>query len=126
MSTPTLERTGTFLNRRKKPARGEGDLAERGGLVWTTTAWVITLVFFAPVAWMVLTSFHSEADAATNPPTIFAGLTFDNYSALFDRGVGPFLINSATASIVSTLLVLAWRSRRRTRCRSSRWRSGRT
>ncbi len=107
MSTPTLERTGTFLNRRKKPARGEGDLAERGGLVWTTTAWVITLVFFAPVAWMVLTSFHSEADAATNPPTIFAGLTFDNYSALFDRGVGPFLINSATASIVSTLLVLA-------------------
>ena len=107
MSTPTLEKTGTFLNRRKKPARGEGDLAERGGLVWTSTAWVITLIFFAPVAWMVLTSFHSEADAATNPPTIFAGLTFDNYSALFDRGVGPFLINSATASIVSTLLVLA-------------------
>jgi sorbitol/mannitol transport system permease protein len=98
--------TGTFLNRKKKP-RGEGDLAERGGLVWTSTAWVITLIFFAPVAWMVLTSFHSEADAATNPPTIFAGLTFDNYSALFDRGVGPFLINSATASIVSTLLVLA-------------------
>jgi sorbitol/mannitol transport system permease protein len=98
--------TGTFLNRKKKP-RGEGDLAERGGLVWTSTAWVITLIFFAPVAWMVLTSFHSEADAATNPPTIFAGLSFDNYSALFDRGVGPFLINSATASIVSTLLVLA-------------------
>ncbi|MBT0770564.1 carbohydrate ABC transporter permease [Kineosporia sp. J2-2] len=107
MSTGTVERTGTFLNRRKKKARGEGDLAESGGFVWTTTAWVATLIFFAPVAWMVLTSFHTEADAATNPPTLFAGLTFENYSALFDRGVTPFLINSATASIVSTLLVLA-------------------
>ncbi|GAA3589651.1 carbohydrate ABC transporter permease [Kineosporia mesophila] len=110
MSAQTTEtpKSGTILNRRKKKsAQGEGDLAETGGFVWTTTAWVLTLIFFAPVAWMFLTSFHSEADAATNPPTLLAGFTLDNYSALFDRGVGPFLINSATASIVSTLLVLA-------------------
>lgn len=69
-------------------------------------AWVATLLFFAPVAWMVLTSLHSEADAATNPPTLFSGLSLENYSALFDRGVGPYLINSAMASVVSTLLVL--------------------
>jgi sorbitol/mannitol transport system permease protein len=56
---------------------------------------------------MVLTSQHQEEDAATNPPSLFAGLTLGNYQALFDRGVVPFLINSATASIVSTLLVLA-------------------
>jgi sorbitol/mannitol transport system permease protein len=68
--------------------------------------WVLTLLFFAPVAWMVLTSFHKEADAATNPPSPFASLTATNYAALFDRGIGPYLINSATASIVSTLLVL--------------------
>ncbi|MCW2760312.1 MAG: sugar transporter permease, partial [Marmoricola sp.] len=30
-----------------------------------------------------------------------------NYGLLFDRGVRPFLINSATASILSTILVLA-------------------
>ncbi|GLY14620.1 mannitol ABC transporter permease [Kineosporia sp. NBRC 101677] len=99
-------RKGTLLNRRRKAGRGEGDIAEKGGLVWTTVAWVATLLFFAPVAWMVLTSLHSEADAATNPPTLFSGLSLENYSALFDRGVGPYLINSATASIVSTLLVL--------------------
>jgi len=98
---------GGLLKRRRKAGRGEGDIAERGGVVWAGIAWVITLIFFAPVAWMLLTSFHTEADAATNPPTLFAGLTFDNYSALFDRGVMPYLINSATASIVSTLLVLA-------------------
>ncbi len=38
---------------------------------------------------MVLTSLHQESDAATNPPSIFAPLTFDNYGALFDRDVTP-------------------------------------
>jgi sorbitol/mannitol transport system permease protein len=90
--------------RRKKVV--EDDIAEKGGWAWTTIAWFLTLLFFAPVFWMVLTSLHSEADAATNPPTPFAPLTFSNYSALFDRNVMPFLINSATASIVSTLIVL--------------------
>jgi sorbitol/mannitol transport system permease protein len=56
---------------------------------------------------MALTSFHSEADAATNPPSPLAPLTIDNYGALFDRGVAPFLINSAMASLLSTGLVLA-------------------
>lgn len=55
---------------------------------------------------MVLTSFHSEADAATNPPSPLATLTVDGYRELFDRGVRPYLINSATASVLSTVLVL--------------------
>jgi sorbitol/mannitol transport system permease protein len=73
---------------------------------WTVLAWAITVIFFAPVAWMVLTSLHIEADAATNPPSILAKLTLQNYQALFNRGVAPFLINSAIASVGSTLLVL--------------------
>lgn len=89
--------------RREAPAP---DLAARGGPVWTATAWIATLIFFAPVAWMVLTSFHSEADAATNPPSLFAPWTLTQYEALFGRGLAPFLINSAFASIGSTLLVL--------------------
>jgi sorbitol/mannitol transport system permease protein len=67
---------------------------------------VLTLLFFTPVAWMVLTSLHQESDAATNPPSIFAGLTFQNYVAVFNRGIASFLINSITASVVSTLFVL--------------------
>jgi sorbitol/mannitol transport system permease protein len=74
--------------------------------MWALGSWILTLLFFAPVLWMVVTSLHTEADAATNPPSIFAPITFSNYGALFDRGVTPFLINSATASLVSTLLVL--------------------
>ncbi|MGN6242920.1 MAG: carbohydrate ABC transporter permease [Motilibacteraceae bacterium] len=96
--------------RRPPKAKGRGkaqDHAERGGRVWTLVAWVATLLFFAPVGWMVLTSFHTEADAATNPPSPFAPVTLAQYRELLGRGIMPFLINSATASIISTLLVLA-------------------
>jgi sorbitol/mannitol transport system permease protein len=104
-STPAPQppRRGITPRRRKK----SDDQAAHAGLGWTLIAWALTLLFFAPVGWMVLTSFHKEADAATNPPSLLAPLTGSNYSLLFDRGVRPFLINSATASITSTILVLA-------------------
>jgi sorbitol/mannitol transport system permease protein len=73
----------------------------------TLTAWLLGLVFVAPVLWMLLTSFHSESDAATNPPSVAAHLTVDSYKAFFDSNPWPALINSATAAIFSTLLVLA-------------------
>ncbi|MER5515028.1 carbohydrate ABC transporter permease [Streptomyces sp. NPDC002763] len=73
-------------------------------------AWLVGIVFFFPIAWMALTSFHSEADAATNPPSFGAALTLDGYREFFGAGGGaspwPALANSAVASIVSTLLVL--------------------
>ncbi|MFF9672979.1 carbohydrate ABC transporter permease [Streptomyces eurythermus] len=73
-------------------------------------AWFAGIVFFLPIAWMALTSFHSEADAATNPPSFTAALTLDGYRAFFgsDGGASPWpaLANSAVASIASTLLVL--------------------
>jgi sorbitol/mannitol transport system permease protein len=92
------------IRRRKRKVKD--DAAAPAGPGWTVLAWLLTLLFFAPVAWMVLTSLHAESDAATNPPSIFASLTFSNYGDVFNRGVGSFLINSATASIVSTLIVL--------------------
>ena len=73
-------------------------------------AWLIGLLFFLPIAWMALTSFHSEADAATNPPSFGAALTLDGYRDFFGVGGGaspwPALINSTVASLVSTLCVL--------------------
>ena len=78
----------------------------KAGPGWTALAWLLTLLFFAPVAWMVLTSLHREADAASNPPSLLAPLTGEQYALLFSRNVAPFLINSMTASVVSTLLVL--------------------
>jgi len=81
---------------------------DRSGPWLSLLAWVIGILFVLPVAWMVLTSFHSEADAATNPPAVFAPLTFEGYREFFTGGASPWppLLNSLTASVVSTALVL--------------------
>ncbi|QTZ90767.1 carbohydrate ABC transporter permease [Streptomyces auratus] len=82
----------------------------RSGSLLGLVAWLCGITFFLPVAWMVLTSFHSETDAATNPPSIGAGLSLHGYREFFGEGTGvspwPPLINSMTASVVSTLVVL--------------------
>jgi sorbitol/mannitol transport system permease protein len=84
--------------------------ARRRGAALGLRAWLVGIVFFLPIAGMVLTSFHSEPDAATNPPSFAAPLTLDAYRTFFSAGGanGPWppLINSATASVCSTLLVL--------------------
>jgi len=83
---------------------------ERGGFGLALAAWVVGFLFVLPVLWMVLTSFHSEADAATNPPSVLAPLTLEGYRNFFGAGGGPSpwpsLANSLTASVFSTVLVL--------------------
>ncbi|MFH8470078.1 carbohydrate ABC transporter permease [Streptomyces sp. NPDC017991] len=90
-------------------AAGPGPRRSKGrglGLV----AWLAGIIFFLPIAWMALTSFHSEEDAATNPPSFAAPLTLDGYREFFGTGGGaspwPALTNSLVASLASTLLVL--------------------
>ncbi len=97
-----------------RPARAdEARTARRGrrrSTVLGLVAWIVGIVFCAPALWMLLTSFHSEADAATNPPSLGAPLTLDGYRVFFGAGGGaspwPPLINSVTASVFSTLFVL--------------------
>ncbi|MFK0169889.1 carbohydrate ABC transporter permease [Streptomyces sp. NPDC090306] len=88
------------------PRRGRGRRGTGLGLV----AWLAGIVFFLPVAWMALTSIHSESDAAKNPPSFAASLTLDGYREFFGSGGGaspwPALANSAVASVASTALVL--------------------
>jgi sorbitol/mannitol transport system permease protein len=79
---------------------------ERAGAALGVLAWVIGLLFIAPILWMLLTSFHAETDAATNPPSIAAPLTLDGYREFFGSGPWPSLLNSITASVLSTVLVL--------------------
>jgi len=73
---------------------------------WGVVAWLVGLGFFFPVFWMVLTAFKQEGDAATSPPTLFFTPTLDQFSAVFDKGIGPAMLNSVFATGVSTLLVL--------------------
>ncbi len=82
----------------------------RSGALLGVAAWLIGFLFVVPVLWMVLTSFHSEEAAATNPPSVFAPLTIEGYRSFFGVGTGtspwPSLLNSLTASVVSTIIVL--------------------
>ncbi|WP_405994133.1 carbohydrate ABC transporter permease [Streptomyces sp. NBC_00986] len=84
--------------------------ARRKGAGLGLVAWVLGIVFFLPIAWMALTSFHSETDAATNPPSFGAALTLDGYRDFFGTGGGaspwPALVNSLVASVASTVFVL--------------------
>ncbi|GAA0568957.1 carbohydrate ABC transporter permease [Paractinoplanes ferrugineus] len=90
---------------RGRPVRKRRD----GANVWLSLlAWVVGVLFVLPVVWMVLTSLHSEENAATNPPSVLAPLTLDGYREFFSGGASPWppLLNSLTASVLSTLLVL--------------------
>ena len=82
----------------------------RGGAVLSALAWLIGILFVLPVLWMILTSLHSEADAATNPPSIAAPLSLQGYAKFFGASTGaspwPPLLNSLTSSVLSTVLVL--------------------
>ena len=78
-----------------------------GNVIAGVGAWIIGLLFIIPILWMVLTSLHTEQDASKNPPAFGAPLTFDNYTNFFASGdaIAP-LLNSAIASVSSTLLVI--------------------
>jgi len=106
MTTASLVRRAPARTARRPAARRRTG----GSPLWGFVAWTAGLLFFLPVAWMVLTSFHSEQAAATNPPSLGAPLTLSGYREFFGASTGaspiPPIINSATAALVSTLLVL--------------------
>jgi sorbitol/mannitol transport system permease protein len=105
MATSTPERTVT-------PAGGDDQQlnpkARRsvGGTLLSVLAWIVGIGFFFPILWMVLTAFKQEADAYTTPPKLFFSPTLDQFRAVFDAGIGPYLLNSLFATVVSTILVL--------------------
>ncbi len=107
--TTTAARAGTRTA--SPPTRTHRPPRNRGNVLLGLAAWVVGIVFIVPVLWMLLTSFHSENAAATNPPSPGAPLTLAGYREFFGASTGaspwPPLLNSMTASVLSTVLVLA-------------------
>jgi sorbitol/mannitol transport system permease protein len=104
----TATSTAAAPGRAGTPAVPNPPKKDRAGPWLSLLAWVVGILFVLPVVWMVLTSLHSESDAATNPPAVFAPLTVEGYREFFSGGATPWppLLNSLTASVVSTALVL--------------------
>jgi sorbitol/mannitol transport system permease protein len=75
-------------------------------VVWSVVGWLVVFVFFFPVLWMWLEAFKTEPQAASSPPTIFFVPTLLEFQEVMSGDFPPFFINSAIASVGSTLLVL--------------------
>lgn len=78
----------------------------RGKVVWTAVGWVVVLVFFFPVLWMWLEALKTEPQAGSSPPTIFFIPTLEEFQTVLSGDFPPYFINSAIASLGSTMLVL--------------------
>ena len=78
-------------------------------LVLTTAmAWLVGLLVFFPILWMLLTSFKTEIDAFSSPPSfLFFDWTLENYTAVHERS--NYLAhawNSVVVALGSTLLAM--------------------
>ena len=80
----------------------------RSKILWSVVGWLVVFVFFFPVLWMWLEGFKTEPQAASSPPTILFVPTLSEFQEVLSGDFPPFFINSAIASIASTLLVLVF------------------
>ncbi len=79
----------------------------RFGSPWLALlAWAVGLIVFFPVLWMFLTGFKQESQASTDPPTFFFEPTLEQYRAILGRDFGPYFLNSLSATLISTALVI--------------------
>lgn len=74
----------------------------------TITAWLAAFIIFFPVLWMFLTSFKTELDAFSQPPTfLFFDWTLENYATVQGRSdYFHFALNSIYLALGSTILGL--------------------
>lgn len=74
----------------------------------TGGAWLAAFIIFFPVLWMFLTSFKSELDAFSQPPSfLFFEWTTENYALVLGRSdYFGFAMNSVWLSLGSTALGL--------------------
>jgi polyol transport system permease protein len=81
-------------------------MAARSKIALSATGWIVVFIFFFPVLWMWLESLKTEPQAASSPPTILFVPTLAEFQEVLSGDFPPFFINSAIASVFSTLLVL--------------------
>lgn len=89
---------------------------DQAGPVRTACAWLVGIIYFAPVFWIILTAFKTRADALAIPPKLVFSPTLDNFRAVFYQtsasgevsgsGVWLYFANSAFIAGSSVLLAL--------------------
>jgi sorbitol/mannitol transport system permease protein len=83
-------------------------VSTRKKTIYTIAAWAVGLVIFFPILWIFLTSFKTEAEAISDPPSfLFFDWTTENYGVVQERSnYVRFLWNSVILSLGSTVIGL--------------------
>lgn len=77
-------------------------------LITTSAAWIVGFAIFFPILWTVLTSFKTELEAFSTPPSfLMFDWTTENYAIVDQRSdYFRFAMNSIILSLGSTLIAL--------------------
>ncbi|MDQ7246254.1 carbohydrate ABC transporter permease [Dongia sedimenti] len=77
--------------------------------IWTAAAWLVGFIIFFPILWMMLTSFKTELDAFSTPPSfLFFHWTTENYATVQERSDYTLhAMNSIITAGGSTLIAMA-------------------
>ncbi|NIY76619.1 carbohydrate ABC transporter permease [Thalassospira sp. HF15] len=81
-----------------------------GYVSFSVFAWIVGLLIFFPIFWMVLTSFKSELEAVSIPPSFISfDWTLENYAEVQERSnYFKFAMNSVILAVGSTLVGLVF------------------
>ncbi|WP_394168565.1 carbohydrate ABC transporter permease [Saccharospirillum alexandrii] len=75
--------------------------------VVTIVSWLVAALIFFPIFWMILTSFKTELNAFSSPPSLFFWPTLENYLVVFERSdYLRYAFNSVVISVVSSILAM--------------------
>ncbi len=79
-----------------------------GHIGFSIFAWIVGLLIFFPIFWMILTSFKTELEAVSIPPSFISfDWTLENYAEVQARSdYFRFAMNSVILSVGSTLVGL--------------------
>ena len=68
---------------------------------------LLTILWFVPLLWIILTSFKPTGEILTNPPQWFPSqFSLEHYERVLEKPIGQWTINSLVISIVSTFMTL--------------------
>lgn len=83
-------------------------LASLKRALYHAVLWLVALVFFLPIAWIVLSSFKTRTDILAVPPKLAFAPTLANYADLFGRQppVTLQLLNSVVMSLTAVVIAV--------------------
>lgn len=75
--------------------------------IYAILAWSVAFILFFPILWMFITSFKTEIEAVSTPPSLFFTPTLENYAAVQGRSnYWNFAFNSIYISFLGTFISL--------------------